>query len=196
MLIILLLVMNACKEQQDHSKHAHHEHHKMESGKVSGESVYNLEGKSLKNQNAEAISLSDFKNSKVLVSMIFSTCKDICPRLVADMQNIERKLEKDSIQDVKYVLISFDSDKDTPNVLKEYAVKMKFDLKRWTLIHASASDIAEIAAVLGVKYKKMEDGTFSHSNLISLLNAKGEIVYRLEGLGQNPDALIEKLKSL
>ena len=42
----------------------------------------------------------------------------------------------------------------------------------------------------------MEDGTFSHSNLISLLNAKGEIVYRLEGLGQNPDALIEKLKSL
>ena len=38
------------------------------------------------------------------------------------------------------------------------------------------------AALTGVKYKQEADGNFSHSNLITILNAEGEIVHQRAGL--------------
>ena len=43
----------------------------------------------------------------------------------------------------------------------------------------------DLAAVLGVKFKQDPQGQFSHSNLVTLLNAEGEIVQQYAGL--NPD---------
>ena len=36
--------------------------------------------------------------------------------------------------------------------------------------------------LLGVKYQKLAQGQFAHSNLITVLNAEGEITFQREGL--------------
>ncbi len=59
---------------------------------------------------------------------------------------------------------------------------MHLDLRYWTLLHGRPDDVMELAVLLGVKFKKDQQGGFSHANLITVLNREGEIVYRHTGL--------------
>jgi protein SCO1/2 len=45
--------------------------------------------------------------------------------------------------------------------------------------------VLDLAAILGVKFKKDAQEQFLHSNLITLLNARGEIAYQQTGLNQD-----------
>jgi protein SCO1 len=50
------------------------------------------------------------------------------------------------------------------------------------LLHGDEESVREIAALLGVKYKQEADGSFAHSNLVTILNSEGEIVHQRAGL--------------
>ena len=43
-----------------------------------------------------------------------------------------------------------------------------------------------VAAALGVMYKLTPSGGFSHSNVITILDADGEIIHQQSGLGTDP----------
>jgi len=60
----------------------------------------------------------------------------------------------------------------------------------------SADGVLDLAAVLGVKFKQDAQGQYSHSNLITLLNADGEIVQQFAGLNPNRDQLKAEIEKL
>ena len=66
----------------------------------------------------------------------------------------------------------------------------------WSLLHGESDDILELAALLGVKYKEEANGQFAHSNIITVLNADGEVVHQLVGLGQDINASVRELEKL
>jgi protein SCO1/2 len=47
--------------------------------------------------------------------------------------------------------------------------------------------------LLGVKYKREGNGQYAHSNLITLLNGQGEIIYQLAGLNQQVDDAVKHI---
>ena len=54
----------------------------------------------------------------------------------------------------------------------------------------------ELAAVLGVQYRRISEIDFAHSNIITVLGPSGEIRHQQQGLGTAPDdtvAMIHKL---
>lgn len=81
------------------------------------------------------------------------------------------------------VLVSCDPARDTPAALHlhQYREERLLD-EQWTLLHGSNDAVREPAVLLGVKYKQESDGQFAHTNLISILNAEGEIVHHRTGL--------------
>jgi protein SCO1/2 len=155
------------------------------SEEFSEESLYQLES-GWNDQNGESFSLKEFEGKKVVLTMFFATCTYACPILVNDMKKIETVLEqKDDISSYRFILISIDPEKDTPAKLKEVAGKNNLNLKRWKLLTGSPDDIMELAAVIGFKFKKDKNGGFSHSNLITFLNKRGEIIHQQVGLNQD-----------
>jgi protein SCO1 len=50
--------------------------------------------------------------------------------------------------------------------------------------------------VLGVKFKQGAQGQFAHSNVITLLNAQGEIVYQQIGLNPENQELVPRIEKL
>lgn len=54
---------------------------------------------------------------------------------------------------------------------------------RWTLLNGDESSILELAALLGVKYKKTSTLDYAHSNIITILNEEGKVAYQQVGLG-------------
>ncbi|HLT34545.1 MAG TPA: SCO family protein, partial [Aquaticitalea sp.] len=127
--------------------------------------------------------------------MIYTSCKAACPRLVADMRNIEERLSKNAKGKVKMMMVSIDPKTDTPERLKTFAKENLMDEDPWIFLRSSEDNTREFAAVLAVNYKKISPLDFSHSNIISVFNAKGEMVFQQEGLGVNSDATVAHIEA-
>ncbi len=158
------------------------------------ESIYQVEGE-WKTQDNKFLKLVDLKGNIQVVAMVFTNCAYACPRIVADMQLIESKIPTSKKNKVKFLLISFDVARDTPDRLKVFAKESGLN-DNWTLLHGTEEEVQEIAVVLGVKYEKQPDGSFAHSNMIIVLDEDGAIAYQQEGLGTAPDKTIEKINNL
>jgi protein SCO1/2 len=144
-------------------------------------SLYQLEAK-WTNDAGQPVSLASLRGRPVVLTMFFSHCENACPILVSQMQNLRAALPADMRAKVQFVLVSFDSERDTPAALKAYRRHMALDDGGWTLLHGEPAEVQELAMLLGVKYKQDARGQFSHSNLITVLNVEGEVAHQRAGL--------------
>jgi protein SCO1/2 len=142
------------------------------------------------------IKLTQLRGKPQVVAMFFASCNGACPILVEQMRQLVDSLPANVRTNVGFVLISFDSERDTPKALRAYRETRKLPEGQWTLLHGRAEDVRELALVLGVKYRQDTNGQFSHSNLITILNSEGEIAYQQNGLGRPVDELAKHVKVL
>ncbi|KAA3642573.1 MAG: SCO family protein [Bacteroidetes bacterium] len=148
------------------------------------------------NQDSVQIELKDLRGEVVVMVMIYTTCKAACPRLVADMRDIESKIPKDKLSHIKLVLVSIDPETDTPKRLKEFAIENQMEKEHWMFLRGTEEDTREFAAVLAVNYKKISPMDFSHSNIISVFNQEGELAHQQEGLGVNNKETLDEINKL
>jgi protein SCO1/2 len=158
---------------------------------VSDKSLYQLDS-SWTNDARTAIKLISLRGRPQIVTMFFARCEYACPILVHDMKRIETALPENVRTNVGFLLISFDSVRDTPAALASYR-KIHELPANWTLLSSAPDDVLELAALLGVKYKKDARGQFAHSNTITVLDPGGEIVHQQIGLNQSPDEAVKHI---
>ena len=180
----LLLALQSCNKKAETTKE--------EEKPISELSIYNLPSK-WTTQDGKDIEMKDMKGKVLVMVMIYTSCKAACPRLVADMRNIESRIPKKIKDNVKFVLVSIDPEVDTPKRLKSFAIENKMESDQWVFLRSTEENTREFAAVLAVNYKKIDPVDFSHSNIISVFNAEGELAYQQEGLGVNSDETISKI---
>lgn len=159
---------------------------------ISEESIFNLTTK-WNTEEGMTIQLKELKGKTLVMVMIYTTCKAACPRLVADMRNIEKQVSEKNLENVQYVLVSIDPETDTPKRLKTFAIENYMDDDKWTFLQGTVSSVREFANVLAVKYKEISPIDFSHSNIISVFNPEGELVHQQEGLGVDNKETVSKI---
>jgi len=164
----------------------------MGEGDYSDKSIYQLTG-SWTTQNNKIIQLGKFQGKKVVLAMFFASCTYACPIILNDMQKIEKSLSIEKLVNTQFVFASIDPERDSPEKLFQYAKRKNLDLSRWTLLTGKNDDILELAALLGFKFRKDANGDFSHTNMITLLNEKGEITFQLIGLNQDTKEITKKI---
>lgn len=151
------------------------------------DSVYQLDA-TLTDQDGTVLRFGDSRGQPRLVTMFYSSCKFVCPLIIDTLQKTERELGADERSRLGVLMISLDPAVDTPAVLKALADKRHLDQPRWQLAHASATAVRRLAAVLGIQYRQLQDGEFSHSSELVLLDRDGRIVARSDRLGTvDPD---------
>lgn len=183
-LIMLFFVMSACHSDKKTEEKAEKP--------ISDLSIYNLPSK-WTDQNGTTIEMKDLEGKVLVMVMIYTSCKSACPRLVADMRNIEKRIPQKNKDNVKLILVSIDPAVDTPDRLKSFSIENKMEGNQWVFLRSTEENTREFAAVLAVNYKKIDPIDFSHSNIISVFNADGELAYQQEGLGVNSDETIRKI---
>lgn len=131
-----------------------------------------------------------------VVAMVYTSCAVACPRIMLDMKRIEAELGPALADDVGFVLVSIDPERDTPERLAEFAAGSRLDPDRWTLLTGNPGDVRELAVLLGVQYRQAAPGEWIHSNLITVLDRDGEVVHRQLGLGADPTATLEAIRDM
>ncbi|KUJ60096.1 electron transporter SenC [Flavobacteriaceae bacterium CRH] len=182
---ILLMALQSCKDSLKDGKNS-------ENKEITAISIYNLPSK-WTTQNGQNIELKSLRGNVLVMVMIYTSCKAACPKLVADMRDIESKLDKKTKKNVKLVLVSIDPVTDTPERLKLFAIENKMNQEPWLFLRSTEDNTREFAALLAVNYKQISPMDFSHSNIISVFNPEGELIYQQEGLAVNNEKTVNKI---
>ncbi len=162
---------------------------------LSGTSVYQLDS-TWTSDHGSAVKLSSLQGRPQVVAMFFANCAYACPLLVFQMQQIEESLPASLRDKVGFTLVSFDPERDTVDRLHQYRLQHSLAEGRWTLLRGNADDVQDLAALLNVKFKKDAQGQFTHSNVLTLLNADGEIVSQQVGLTLDREPMIRQATAL
>ncbi|AOE49257.1 SCO family protein [Kangiella sediminilitoris] len=147
---------------------------------LSEASIYHLDSEWI-TQDKATINIKDLKGKKQVVSLIYTHCMHTCPTIVATMQEIQKTLPVEYQDKVGFVLISLTPGSDTPEVLKSFAERRKLDPEYWTLLTGTPRDVRTLAMAMNIKYKKSDDNEVAHSNLMTVLDEEGRILFQQVG---------------
>lgn len=194
---LLATAAMAEKPHSDHAGHDNHAHHTpMQAEAVdSGHSLFHLDA-AWQTQAKAPFRLADLAGRPTIITMIYGSCTTACPVLVNDARRIDRAVPEAGREELQVVVVSFDPARDTPDRMADIAERYDVDPDRWHFLHGQAADVRTLAAMLGVRYRDNGDGTFDHSNLITLLDSRGRIAARSEGLARPVGPIVEALERL
>jgi protein SCO1/2 len=193
LLVAVGLTSSARVGAQDHG---HMMHMNMQAAEpLPGTSIYNL-ASGWTDQEGKAVTLDSLRGGPIVIAMGYTSCKDICPMIVADMVAIEDRTKASSRTNVRFAFFSIDPANDTPERLKAYAGDHGLDVAHWTLYRGDDKAVRELAAALGVRYRRNADGGFDHSAIITLLDADGRIAFQKPDAQIDTDEMVKNIEAL
>ena len=194
-LIIILIFCVSCSKLNNENTNYQTQPFDISVSELPDLSIFHLPAK-WTTQNKEVIELQDLRGRVLVMVMIYTSCQVACPRLVADMRSIESEIAKNLKGNVKYILVSIDPTTDTPERLKSFALENQMNDEQWLFLQGDEDSVLEFAAVLGVRYKKVSPVDFSHSNIISVFDRNGVLVYQQQGLGVDNNETVNIIRAL
>ena len=157
-------------------------------------SLYQLH-ETLQSQDGKSIGLDTWRGQPVLVTMFYGSCPATCPLIIDTLRAVERKLDEPRRKQLRVLLVSLDPERDTPAALRKLADERRVDTARWTLAQADEASVRRIAAALAIQYRKLPNGEFSHSTIISVLDPAGKILVQSAELGSADPEVLKVLNS-
>jgi len=157
-----------------------------------GPSIYPINA-SLVDQRGARVGLDVDRGHPVIIAMFYGSCPSVCPLILSDVKRIDAMLPAKVRDDARVLLVSFDGEHDTPAELARIARERGIDGNRFTLASGSDDDVRTIAAALGVTYRALPEGGFSHDYLVTTLDREGRPTARIDHAGADVTPLVSAL---
>mgnify|MGYP001812782208 CR=1 FL=1 len=136
------------------------------------------------------------KGRVVLINFIFTNCPDACPMVTHKLMQVRNLMAESIKDDVWFISVSVDPERDTPEAMKEFATKQGVDESRWLFLTGSKENLTQIVKKLGQYTQEVE----AHSTLMLAGNDRTRHWTRVmpmvppEGVAQQLRALAEEGK--
>lgn len=136
------------------------------------------------NQNGRRVSLKQYRGKILLVTFIYTRCPfpDYCPRMSQNFAQIYKQIGADPSldADTRLLSLSFDTEHDTPKILREYAFKIADThnaslFKSWEFGVPRKDELPKIADFFGLLYTS-DGGLITHSLSTTVISPDGKIV--------------------
>ncbi len=152
----------------------------------------------LVNQDGREFKLSDLRGNVVVMSFIYTNCNlaSMCPMAATRLAEAQELLTQAGVTGVRFLLVSFDSERDRPEKLKEFAVRYKVDLSTFWFATGEPSVVGPLARVLNNPYRQSAPGVYDHANVIALEDRNGLFRDDFFGTGWKTEDFIESVKRL
>lgn len=138
------------------------------------------------NQDGKTISNEDVKGKVYVATFFFTTCTSVCPRLNNNLKPVNAEFKDES----SFLILSFtcDPSRDSVAKLKWYADSvLKVNTSKWIFLTGNKDSLYAIARhsyMIDDPKNEVQNGEtdFLHTQLIALVNKKGEVVKIYDGL--------------
>jgi protein SCO1 len=130
---------------------------------------------SLIDQEGRAFTSEQLKGKPYVAAFIFTHCATGCPMMTQKMAKLQKAVPDNT--NVQFVSFTVDPERDTPEVLKQYAKNAGADAARWHFLTGSPEQLAAVAAGMKAAAVKATDGSdqFIHSDRFMLVDGDGQV---------------------
>ena len=111
---------------------------------------------SFENQNGKTITQDDYEGKIYIADFFFTTCPTICPKMTANMVNIQEEILNDST--VMLLSYSVTPKIDSVPQLKKYAIEKGVNDEKWNLLTGNKKEIYTMARKSYLAVKDDGDG--------------------------------------
>jgi protein SCO1/2 len=148
------------------------------------------------NELGQAVSLTDFHGQALAITFFYTRCPlpDFCPRLSKNFEEAEQKLESlpGAPTNWHFLSVSFDTEFDTPAMLRAYGDNYQYDPRHWSFLTGPADKIGALARESGVSYQ-LENGSFNHNFRTLVIDTRGHLQMIFPTTGDLSDQIVAEI---
>ncbi|WP_209121084.1 SCO family protein [Alkalihalobacillus sp. BA299] len=132
----------------------------------------------LEDSNERTYSISEFEGKYVLITFMYTSCNTVCLQLEFNMGQVYDLIPSQYIgEDIVFLSISFDPERDDPATLNTYKEYFNSDGETWRM--ATVPDPSELQILIeafGVIVIPDGNGNFVHNSAFYLVDREGKLV--------------------
>lgn len=144
----------------------------------------------------------DLEGQVVLVGYVYTNCPDFCPSITANMRTVRDELG--NTDDVRFLTVTFDPERDTPSVLRSYREAFGAEGENWQFVTGEKEEIDAFLERMEVRYEIAEGAEergedeylIDHNDRMSLIDQHGRVVMHYIGSRTPPEYLVEDINDL
>jgi len=159
-------------------------------------SVYRTPALTLRDQQGEVFTFDALRGEPRIVGMFYGSCQMACPLEIEYLKRLQHAVLAKSGRSIPVLLVSFDPARDDAAMLRKVAGEHHVRPPTFRLARAEHGDEGMLAGVLGIAYRQLPGGGFSHNVKVSLLDANGRIVASANASGALDRAFVEAIVAL
>ena len=151
-------------------------------------------GFALIDQDGEPVTSEALEGTTLLVDFVYTACPGPCPILTSRHVTLQGELPAALRERTRFVSISIDPQRDTPDELRKYAAARGADLAHWSFLTGPVDVVAALVTAYGVGSVRQPDGTIDHVVATFVVDAEGRIADRFVGLEHETRDLLAALE--
>lgn len=136
----------------------------------------------LVDQHGAPLSLSALRGKTVVLDFIFTHCPGPCPILTGLQKDLRAALSPEQRERTRFVSITLDPERDTPEVLQAYAQKRGVDAPDWSFLTGPPDTVNAVVRSYGVGVIRRAGQEPEHLVATFVIDGQGRIAHRILGL--------------
>ncbi len=142
------------------------------------------------------VKLSSYTGQIVVINFVYTRCAmpQFCPRMTNAFAVLQKRFSNVLGREVQLLTITFDPERDTPEVLAAFAGQRNADARAWRFLTGAADDVRRVCALFGVEAVP-GDGQTTHMVRTVLVGRDGRLLAEIEGNAFTPEQLGDLLRS-
>ena len=152
--------------------------------------------------STEVVFPNDYEGDLLVMGFVYTNCPDICPLVTGNLKKIQ--LEMDNPEDVTFIALSFDPQRDTPTVLRRYHEAFGLN-DNFRMLTGDTTQVQQLLDRVKVRTQVSMSQTtpdgreiyfLNHSDKIIVMDDEGRWIYEYGGSMTSPDIIIEDLNKI
>lgn len=119
----------------------------------------------------------EFEGKHMLMTFIYTSCATACPEMSSNMKYVYDMIDPALYEDdLVFLSVSFDTERDTVEVLDRYAGYFEADGESWRMLRVpDEDDLEDILAMYGVTVIPEGDTDYQHNTSFYLIEPDGRL---------------------
>ncbi len=150
----------------------------------------------LYDQTGAVVSTDRFRGKQIVLNFIFTRCPvpEMCPAAVARFTQLQAAARAAGITNLELVSITFDTEYDTPGVLRTYADARGLDTTNWTFLTGPEPAMRSLLIQFGILAEASKEKLINHTMRTVLIDENGRILHNAHGAKWTVDEFVGRLK--
>ena len=148
------------------------------------------------NSLGKPVTLSHFEGKPLVVSMVYTSCYQVCPMTTQQLSKVVQKARK-AVGDDSFAVavIGFDTSVDTPAAMQYFAKAQGISDKGWNLLSIDQAGVEALSKDLGFQYLPSSNG-FDHLIQATIIDAQSKVYRQVYGQVIATPQLVDPLLEL